>query len=218
MGKRHLALVVEDHAATAEDYREILDSAGCDSVVFDNKTEALDALRSRTFCLVLLDLGIRGVPGAIKSHQEHGRSLLRELRNMHSEHKGTSYLLPVLIVSGITWDAVEAVAVMRDGADDVIQKTAMKTRDLSEAVREALERSGRSSHDACGAIGKGVADQAGDRITLSVPGNRAGRRVQVMVGGKEVALTETTLTLLLRLMVAQAKGDAVHKDDMGASG
>src|SRR5579871_2194867 len=61
MKTRHIALVVEDDQETAEDLGEILRSLDCDSNVVDNR-DALTTLEARRFCLILLDLQIKGGP------------------------------------------------------------------------------------------------------------------------------------------------------------
>ena len=100
MAGRHHVLIVEDDKATADDLAEVLRSIGCDCVAVASHQEALQALRQTAFCLILLDLQIKHAPDAIKGHVEHGKALLREIRQMHSDHSGLPYWLPVLVVSG----------------------------------------------------------------------------------------------------------------------
>src|SRR5580658_2309256 len=119
MRKSHLALIIEDDKETAGILQEILDSLDCDSIVVDNKEDALNKLQNATFCLILLDLQIKGSPDAIKAHPEYGRSLLRKIREEHSEHNGTSFWLPILVVSGFAREVNEAVEVMKDNASYV---------------------------------------------------------------------------------------------------
>ncbi len=54
MTQRHLVLIVEDDAETASDLHQILLSLDCDSIVADNRKRALEELRKKSFCLVLL--------------------------------------------------------------------------------------------------------------------------------------------------------------------
>jgi CheY-like chemotaxis protein len=60
MNRSHLALTVEDDAETADDLREILDSLDCGSVTVSNAEDALRELQKKSFCLILLDLQIKG--------------------------------------------------------------------------------------------------------------------------------------------------------------
>ena len=55
-------------------------------------------------------------PDSIRGHVEHGKALLRNIREKHHDHNGTAFWLPVLIVSGFARERDEAVDVMKDGA------------------------------------------------------------------------------------------------------
>lgn len=215
MSRMHRALIVEDHAETADDLREILRSIGCDSVRVASHEEALAVLQRESICLVLLDLEIKHGRGSVKGHVEHGKALLRELRHRHSEHNGRGYWLPVLIISGFAREWSTAVDVMKDGASDVIRKP-FSSPDVSDLVRRALDGSGRASHDAC-ALGPARRAVAGIRVLLAIPGDRVRRRTVVMVGPNRVELTTGSLRVLLHLIVAHKAGRMVHKTDLGAS-
>ncbi len=201
---------------TADEVQTILDALECDAVAVTNKVDAVEALQNHTFCMVLLDLQIYGAPDSIKGHAEHGRSFLRELRRQCPEHPGPCHQLPVLVVTSNAAVADEAVSLMREGADDVVQK-GTGSRVLSDAVRRALEQSGRSDHAACAPLGGEAQGPAAAPITLSIPGDRQGRRVMVAVNDRPVAVTESSLATLMHLMVAYAKGGGVHKKEMGGS-
>jgi len=216
MAGRHLALVVEDDSAAAEDIAEILKSIACDSIVVDNRRDALAILQSKKFCFILLDLEIKGDPDSIKGHIEHGNSLLREIRRMHVDHSGLCYWLPVLIVSGFAREVSAAVDAMKDGADDIIQKPFIG-RDISAKIRNALERSGRPTHDLCGEKPAPRVTDAGKEILLAIPGDRIRQRTRVMVGSKPINLTDSSLRVLLQLMVARTVGTVVHKRALGAT-
>ena len=87
MNNRHSALIVEDDRATSDELVEIVRSIDCTSVVVDNSEDALLKFQDQSFCFVLLDLQIKGSADAIKGHIEHGKALLRKLRQKHGEHK-----------------------------------------------------------------------------------------------------------------------------------
>lgn len=215
MKERHIALVVEDDRETAEDLCEVLRSIDCDSVVVDNAEDALVALQDKSFCLVLLDLQIKSASDSIKGHVEHGKALLRKIREKHVEHNGITFWLPVLIVSGFAREVNEAVDIMKDGASDVIQKP-LDSRQVSERIRQALQASGRQTHDRCHEPPRqGPNLKAG--VVIAIQGDRIGRRTRVTIAGKPVDLPNASLKVLLHLMVAQRKGEHVNKVDLGAT-
>jgi len=216
MKERHVALVVEDDKETAEDLVDILRSTECDGVIVDNHEDALSTLQSKSFCLILLDLQIKSVSDSIKGHVEHGRTLLRKIRQAHGEHNGTAYWLPVLIVSGFAREADEAVEVMRNGANDVIQKP-LENQQVSDRIRRALESSGRMTHAVCRDGPPMQRPDFSQGVLISIPGDRMGRRTRVTVGATPVDLTDASLKVLLHLMVALRKGLQVHKKDLGAT-
>jgi len=216
MNKRHIALIVEDDQETAEDLREILQSFDCDSVVVDNREDALAALQNNSFCFVLLDLQIKGAADSIKGHIDHGKGVLRKIREKYGDHHGTAFWLPVLIVSGFAREVDEAVDVMKDGASDVIQKP-LENQQVSERIRQALQASGRPTHDRCHEAPPIQGPNLKDGVVIAIPGDRIKRRTCVTIASKSVNLADASLKVLLRLMVAQRKGDPVHKIDLGAT-
>lgn len=216
MRRKHLGLIVEDDRETAEELAEILESLPCDSVIVDNKSDALAALQNNEFCFILLDLQIKNGPDSIRGHTEHGSSLLREIRRMHADHTGLCYWLPIVIVSGFAREVHAAVDIMKDGATDVIQKPPV-SRVVSAKIRDALERSGRSTHNRCGVKPGPQPADTRQGISLAIPGDRIRRRTRVLVGSKQIDLTNSCLKVLLHLMVAHQAGRGVHKITLGAS-
>lgn len=216
MTGRHLALIVEDSKPTAEDLAEILRSLECESVIVDNKHEALAVLESQQICFVLLDLEVRHDRESIRGHIEHGNSLLRDIRKKYPEHPGLSFWLPVIIVSGFAREGPVAVNIMRDGASDFIYKP-FDPQDVSSRVRGALERSGRPTHNLCAEKPSPQIVDLAKGIVLAIPGESVGRRTRVMVGSRSVNLTNSCLRTLLHLMVARASGGGVHKLTLGAT-
>jgi DNA-binding response OmpR family regulator len=215
MTQRHLVLIVEDDAETASDLQQILLSLDCDSIVADNRTTALAELRKKSFCLVLLDLEIKDMADSIKGHVAHGKALLRNIREKHSDHTGKAYWLPVLVVSGFARERDEALDVMREGAHDVIQKP-FETRAVSEVVNQALQASGRLSHDRCHEPPTIHVPNLKEGILIAIPGDRVRRRTRVTVASRNVNLTDASLKLLLHLIVARKNAKPVHKIDLGA--
>lgn len=216
MKERHIALVIEDDKETAEDLVEILLSLDCDSVVVDNRADALAELQNKSFCLILLDLQIKSAADSIKGHVQHGRALLRNIREKHGEHTGAAFWLPVLVLSGFAREVNEAVEVMKDGASDVIQKP-LDRQQVSERIRRALQATGRQVHEQCHEPPPAQLLNLKEGIVIAIPGDRIGRRTLVTVASKPVQLTDNSLKVLLRLMVARQKGALVHKRDLGAA-
>lgn len=215
MKERHIALIVEDDRETAEDLREILRSIDCDTEVVDNAEDAILALQKTPFCLVLLDLQIKDTSDSIKGHVEHGKALLRKIRERHAEHSGLSFWLPVLIVSGFAREVNEAVEIMKDRASDVIQKP-FESRQVSEAIRQALKVSGREKHERCHEPPPTQRPNLKDGVVIAIPGDRIRHRTRITIASTPVNLTDASLKILLHLMVAQCKGGSVHKVDLGA--
>ncbi|HEU4733720.1 MAG TPA: response regulator [Kofleriaceae bacterium] len=209
----HVGLIVEDDPAMAEDLAEILRSLDYELVTVDNKRDALAAVASTAFCFVLLDLHIKLDGESIRGHTEHGRSLLREIRGMYSDHTGAGYTLPIVVVSGHAREVDTAVEVMRDGADHMIQKP-IRGAAVSDAVKACLERSGRATHDLCAAANaRHTGTQQG--LVLSIPGTRVGRRTRVTIGTRSADLPNRSLRVLLHLMLGKLTGKSVHKTELG---
>jgi len=216
MKERHIALVIEDDKETADDLAEILLSIDCDCIVADNRAHALLELQTKSFCLILLDLQIKSASDSIKGHVEHGRALLRNIREKHGDHTGAAFWLPVLILSGFAREVNEAVEVMKDGASDVIQKP-LDRQQVSERIRRALQASGRQTHERCHEPPPARRLNLKEGIVIAIPADRIGRRTRVTIASKPVELTDNSLKVLLHLMVGKQKGDLVHKRDLGAA-
>jgi DNA-binding response OmpR family regulator len=214
MTGRHRVLVVEDDRPTADDLADILRSLDCEPVVVDNKRAALARLSREPLCLAIFDLQIKLESDSIRGHIEAGRSLVREARKLYPEHAGPCYRFPILVVSGYAREVGSAVEVMKDGADDVIQKP-LDSREVSHGVRQALERSGRATHEACAALTARPAMPAG-AIVLAIPGDRERRRTRVTIGPTSLGLTDASLLVLLHLVVGKLAGERVHKTELGA--
>ncbi len=214
MTGRHRVLIVEDDRPIAEDLADILESLDCDSIIVDNKREALAALQQKPICLALFDLQVKLEADSIRGHIEAGRSLIRDARRMYPEHAGACYRLPIVVISGHAREVESAVEVMKDGADDVIQKP-FDSREVSRSVRQALERSGRASHRSCTAL-PARSRAPSDALVLSIPGDRESRRTRVMIGATGLLLPDSSLRILLHLVVGKLTGEKIHKTELGA--
>jgi len=210
----HSVLLVEDDEAIAEDVGEILRSLACHYDLFDNRDEAVAAARSGDYCIAIVDLQVKAGPRALRPHVEHGKGLVRELRAMHPRfiEEARTHEFPILVVSGFAEEVPEAVEVMKDGADNILQKP-FRTNRLSSAIRALLEKAGRARHADCQRLHPVTHRGAGP--LLSIPGRREGRRTVVCVGSRETTLPDASLRVLLELVVGLLQGHAVHKNDMG---
>ena len=215
MTNRHRTLIVEDDKPTADDLEDLVRSLDCDPIVVDNKKDARAALERETLCFALLDLQIKLEPDSLRGNVEAGTTLVREVRQRYPEHAGAGrcYRMPILVVSGYAREADRAVQVMKDGADDVIQKP-LDTRLVAERVQHFLQRSGRSQHTACPAL---APRSPASGLVISVSGERDRRRTKVIIGTTTIKLTDGDLRVLLHLIVAKFAGTKVHKTDLGAS-
>jgi DNA-binding response OmpR family regulator len=210
----HRVLIVEDDPVTAEDIAEITRSLDCDPTLTDNSADAVTLMRNQSFCIVLLDLAIKKNAKSLKGHSAHGNALLREIRTRHGANRGTSFWIPILIISGHANDVDSAVEMMKEGADDVIRKP-VRPEEVTTRIQNALDKSGRNSHGDCT---KRIAQitQNSDAILIAIIGDVEKRRTLTSVSGRTVWLTDGSLRVLLRLAVAHEEGKSVHKTELGA--
>ncbi len=215
MTSRHRALIVEDDRETAEELASIVEALDCEAVVLDNQRDALAALEREPICFALLDLEIKLTHESIRGTTEAGQSLVREVRRMYPDHTGGAqgcHRMPVIVVTGHAREVANVVELMKDGANDLIEKP-LDTRKVSAGIRAVLERSGRASHRACAGLGP----RSGETLLISLPGERHRRRTIVLLNGRSVRLTDRSLRVFLALVVARLSGTWVHKGDLGAT-
>jgi CheY-like chemotaxis protein len=215
MTARHCALIVEDNEEFSLGLQQILKSLDCDCIPVTNVEDAVRALETQPICLVLLDLEIKSEPDAIKGHVEHGKSLLRKIRQLHSEHSGVRFWLPVVVVSGFARERDVLLELMKDGASDVIEKPETKT--ISGAIRNAFLESGRDTHHQCGTHRDVSRDDFSKRVVVSIPGNRVKRRTTIRLGPRPVALPDNLLGILLHLVLGQLEHRHVNKTELGSN-
>lgn len=206
MREGHRVLIVEDDPATAGDLAEIIESLGWNSVTTDNRRDAEVLLQRERFCLVLLDLQIKNEPDSIRSVEAAGLALLAFI-------KTNGPPLPVVVVSGhvSTWEAGVA-AVTEHGATGVVRKPLDDHRLVIEKVRSALERTGRSTHDACATARPRVQTRA---PTIAIPGTRHNQQTNIVVNDRTVGLTDKPLRTLLHLIRGKLENKPVHRSDLG---
>jgi DNA-binding response OmpR family regulator len=211
----HCALIIEDEEETALDLQQILNSLDCYSVRVTNVEDATRELETGSFCLVLLDLEIKSEPDGIKGHLENGKALLRKIRQMHFEHNGLRFWLPVLVISGFAHERDEALELMKDGATDVIEKPI--DGKVSQAIRKAFAESRRETHDLCQNHPVVPRDNFKEKVVVTISGERAKRRTTIRLGSQPVTLTAGSLRVLLQLVLSHLQNKQVHKTDLGAN-
>lgn len=208
---RHLALLVEDDSFYVEHLTQILEAIGCDVISCDNKEDALRLFREYRFCLVLLDMSIRGTSDGMKDRPAFGFTVLEQLRQSSPHHNGVCWWLPIVATSAVVSAASDIVRVMSRGAATFVAKTVSEL-ELSEILIEELRRSGRETHAGCFGrpVPPGLPEGAFSvRITVD-----DGRPV-VFLGDCRVTLTETELHTLLRLGAHDGKNFGVHRTEFG---
>ncbi len=200
-GSKHRVLLVEDDVDTREELEQILRSLSCVVVSCDNKQTALQHVAEQPFCMAVLDLQIFGEPGDTKPYDDHGRSLLRDIRKVYPHYSGSSFTFPIVVVSAYAAEWEAAKEVTQDGASDIIRKPP-KAGELSSSVRLHFQRSGREDHAHCARAPAPAEPRVAD-LQLSVTGVRHQRRTQVTLGSRVANLTDGSLRVLLRLMVGR---------------
>ncbi|HUL47967.1 MAG TPA: sigma-54 dependent transcriptional regulator [Steroidobacteraceae bacterium] len=122
-------LIVDDQADVREALRLLLKSEKLDSCLASNPAEALEAAGRRPFAAALIDMNyLRGTASG-----EEGLKLLAALRRIDAD-------LPVIVMTA--WGSIDlAVAAMRGGAQDFIEKPWDNTR-LVSVLRNQLRLGG----------------------------------------------------------------------------
>lgn len=219
MGRRHVALLVEDEAVMAAELGVLLDSLGHDHVHVTNRADADRVLETHEFCYVLLDLQIKASPDSIKPLVEAGQSLLELIRERYPKvDEVGKHLLQILVVSGHAKEHEYVVDAFQAGANDFVQKPIGANRpSLKDKIQSALRRSGREKHEGCAAVTRAarggvvsaalevVARTAGT-IEIAIVGRQADKRFEVRIADKPVFLTNASLLLLLKLYAARLRG------------
>ena len=193
----------------AEDLGLAMDALGFLHDTVDNQEEALRQYDAGDFCLVLLDLEIKLRPDSMKAHADAGRELLRRMRALPKSASCESHpRVPIVVVSAHPKEFDDGIRAMQDGADDVIQKLVVSSRERSDRIRDALNRCGRGRHELC-------AGSSGPRWVLSVPAETRKQRFTVEIDGRAAPLRPASLLVLLRLMIGKLHRKAVHRSELG---
>lgn len=164
-------LVVEDEAALAGMVAAYFSRAGFETSVAHSGPEAVQAVRSESPDVVILDLGLPGLDGI---------EVCRRIRTFSDCY---------VIVTTARTDEIDTLIGLSVGADDYVKKP-FSVRELVARVQAVLRRP-RSSGAARGEAQQQV------RTFGSLTVDPAGRQVQL--DGREVSLTPTERDLLIVL-------------------
>ncbi len=169
-------LVVEDDPAVRDVVEHALSREGMETATVESGEEALDRLRGEPFDLVVLDVMLPGIDGI---------SVCRELRA-----DGENSDIPVVMLTARD-DEINVVVGLEVGADDYVTKP-FSPRELVSRVRAHLRRRGLDAR-------KAEASSTAEK-RLEFPGLTVDLlRRQVVLGGKEVALTAREFDVLALL-------------------
>jgi DNA-binding response OmpR family regulator len=225
-GQKHVALVIEDDATTAEFLCEHLKSIDHLPVHCKTLEEVRTAIRKGGWCYALLDMQFprdADSPPSVAS----GDVALVELRAVDPRRNENDYhRRPILILTAYSQELDFAWKMGRRGADEFIPKPFAQRMDkVLDIIREALRLAGRTDHGACAGLASNAAPVleanhadaapgAGGRVAangtpavrLVLDGMTNGQRTDVVVNGERREVQNTPFLLLMRL-VAEHFGD-----------
>jgi CheY-like chemotaxis protein len=213
--ERHLALLVEDDPFYIDHHSQILEATGCDVISCDNKEDVLRLFREHRFCLVMLDMSIRGTSDGMKDRPSFGFTVLEQLRQSSPHHNGVCWWLPIVATSAVVNLAGDIVRVMSRGATTFVAKTVSEL-ELSEILIEELRRSGRETHAGCFArpVPPGLPEGV---FWIRITGEVVDQRTVVFLGDCRVTLRAGELHTLLRLGAHDGNNFGVHRSEFGKS-
>jgi DNA-binding response OmpR family regulator len=149
-------LVVEDDRAVQKALKRLFESEDYSVQITGDGAGGLEAFRSSTPSVVVLDLRLPGMPG---------RDVCREI-------KKEAPSVPVIVLSAKT-DVSDKVLLLELGADDYITKP-FSPRELLARVRAAVRRSGATSvaeqfsfGEVCADFARMEVTRSGQRVTLT---------------------------------------------------
>jgi DNA-binding response OmpR family regulator len=149
-------LVIEDTRAVQRALKQLFESEGFAVEIASEGAAALELLKQTKLDLVLLDLGLPGIPG---------REVCQKIKELAPS-------LPIIVVSAKT-DEWDKVMLLELGADDYVTKP-FSPRELLARVRAGLRRNQRAASVQQAAFGDVTIDfakmevkRAGEAVTLT---------------------------------------------------
>lgn len=218
MTQGHRVLIVEDDDEIAADLGELVRAIYPDIEIqfTDNRERALALFDEMAFCFVLLDLRIKRTPSSLRGTIEAGINVLAEIRRIHSEYAGEGFRLPVIVVTASISERDSAVAIMRDGASDLIGKPF--GTDAAARIRACMTRAGRTQHTECTNPRLARVEPAPARLVIEIPPVSANHpRTRVLIAGCALTLPPTPLYALLQLVAAKLRGQRVDAANLSVA-
>jgi DNA-binding response OmpR family regulator len=133
-------LIVEDDRAI----RELLaDRLRPYELVFSAcQEDCFEQLDATELDLVLLDLRLPRTPGDMAASNEVGLDILRQIRTRGLRKRGSTMVLPVVVMTAYGSEAITAKVLIECGANDYIPKPFRQGDDLERKIERALHGAG----------------------------------------------------------------------------
>lgn len=104
--------------------------------------ECFERLDAAEFDLVLLDLRLPRMSGDMAASNEVGLDILRQIRKRGLRKRGSTMVLPVVVMTAYGSEAITAQVLVECGANDYIPKPFRQGDDLEHKIERALHGAG----------------------------------------------------------------------------
>lgn len=197
-------LLIDDDVELAELMRDVLAKYSIELHAVHTPNEGFEALESKKFDLVLLDVMLP---------QLNGLQMCSKIRYSNAPYKDVS----IIILTART-ELTDMVVGLETGADDYVKKP-FEPRELVARINAILRRTNVSGYDATeqlpAATPEGTPIRNGLCVEVSLEGNVLQietQRAQVLVNGKKLVVTSMEFELVAAL--AQRPGEILNRDDL----
>jgi CheY-like chemotaxis protein len=129
-------LIVEDDRAIRELLADRL--RPCELVFSACQLECFERLDATEFDLVLLDLRLPRTPGDMAASNEVGLDILRQIRARGLRKRGSTMVVPVVVMTAYGSEAITAQVLVECGANDYVAKPFRQGDDLERKIERAL--------------------------------------------------------------------------------
>jgi CheY-like chemotaxis protein len=133
-------LIVEDDRAI----RELLaDRLRCYELTLSAcQLDCFERLDAAEFDLVLLDLRLPRTPSDMAASNEVGLDILRQIRKRGVRKRGSTMVVPVVVMTAYGSEAITAQVLVECGANDYLPKPFRQGDDLERKIERALHGAG----------------------------------------------------------------------------
>ncbi|HEX3478687.1 MAG TPA: response regulator [Kofleriaceae bacterium] len=104
--------------------------------------DCFERLDAAELDLVLLDLRLPRTPSDMAASNEVGLDILRQIRNRGLRKRGSTMVLPVIVMTAYGSEAITAQVLVECGANDYIPKPFRQGDDLERKIERALTGAG----------------------------------------------------------------------------